>query len=226
MSVSVRPQRALMASAMGAAVCEQGGHSPGLNGAVAAGREQCRAICGEVKRGDALLVAVQDRHQSGGCDVPDVHRAAPRPGRQEGSIWREFSIKDGLSWCGEGQGQLAAGVEDGHLRWADRGHPLRRVHRHLVHAGVVEDALDWLVLLGSDSPDVAVQVGDDGESAIGRGGDVEQDGVALRMIWRRMESLSPTNGGLPVSSSYRVTPRLQTSVRTSTGFPAACSGLM
>jgi hypothetical protein len=39
-------------------------------------------------------------------------------------------------------------------------------------------------------------------------------------------SVSPVNAGVPASISYNTHPNAQTSVRLSTGFPRACSGLM
>ena len=40
------------------------------------------------------------------------------------------------------------------------------------------------------------------------------------------EIVSPLNADRPVSISYNTHPNAQTSLRLSTGFPRACSGLM
>ena len=40
------------------------------------------------------------------------------------------------------------------------------------------------------------------------------------------ETVSPSNAPRPVSISYSTQPNAQTSLRLSTGFPRACSGLM
>ena len=53
-----------------------------------------------------------------------------------------------------------------------------------------------------------------------------QSGSRSRIAAIVSEIVSPRNAGRPVSISYNTQPNAQMSVRLSTGFPRACSGLM
>ena len=51
-------------------------------------------------------------------------------------------------------------------------------------------------------------------------------GAAERCWCTRLSTVGPVNGGCPASISYKTQPKAQMSVRLSTGFPRACSGLI
>ena len=53
-----------------------------------------------------------------------------------------------------------------------------------------------------------------------------QSGSRSRIAAIVSETVSPRNAGRPVSISYSTQPNAQMSVRLSTAFPRACSGLM
>src|SRR4030095_8974386 len=69
----------------------------------------------------------------------------------------------------------------------------------------------------------AVETVSSGGSA---GGSAVQSGSRLRIAAIVSEIVSPENARLPANISYSTQPKAQTSVRLSTAWPRACSGLM